>query len=97
MNNPEKSIQKILEEFDKGIGESLIGMMEIAEDEAGEFNIKYDDIKQFLSSSLRKIAEERDEEIKKRIGMLRQWLNERQEGLLTNEDLEYWLFPREKS
>ena len=34
---------------------------------------------------------ERDR-IKKNIGFLRQWLNEKPPGLITNEDIEHWLF-----
>lgn len=50
--------------------------------------IRHGEIKTFLKQAL----EEQEREIKQNIGFLRQWLNEKPQGMITNEQLEMWLF-----
>ena len=52
-----------LEEFENGIGDIVRSMMEVAENEAGDFGVKYEDIKDFLLKALQEQAEEIAREI----------------------------------
>ncbi len=46
-----------------------------------------------FSSLIEQTRKEQREKMRKNIGMLRQWLNERpNKNLVTNDEIEYWLY-----
>lgn len=88
--------EKILKEFK----EEFSDIREVLERryEAMQFFKMVDWLEQQLSQYEITTIVKRDKEIKFKIGMLRQWLNERgSKKLVTNKEIEHWLFEQESS
>lgn len=86
----------VMERFDeKFVSKSHIGMAGTYHNDAiqvinGEKEV-IENIKSFILTELQRTREQEREKLKRNIGLLMRWLNEKPERLITNEQIEKWL------